>query len=452
MAAGGLYDQIGGGFHRYSVDEAWHIPHFEKMAVDNAALLELYLAAARYSPGPDWETTIDGIIDWTRTVLVDPEGGVASSQDADSAPGDDGSYFTWSRAEIQAVLPAEDARFAIRLFGVGADGRMPHDPQRSVLYRAGTPSEAAAGVLSPDRDPTEAASDVIAALRAARDRRTAPKVDPALYGHINGRFIGALGRASVQRGPPTFREIATRAADRWLLHGVDPDRGVAHRIDARGGHGYGHLEDNAQFALGLIDLALLTGRRTYAEAVGPILEKIVADFPDDQSRLRDLAPRLYDGSRVGAEFRPTYPFEDQPHIGAGPAAVRALHRWALATESEELARAARRLWEPMAARTGGLFSAGVALAGAELDLPGTTVIVEGEGPEADALLKAAWSSPQPNLVVFRGSPPPPFRLPTAVRSVAGGSTARALVCVGVSCRAPITEPRELSRSLGSVAG
>ncbi|EQD35298.1 hypothetical protein B1A_18360, partial [mine drainage metagenome] len=149
---------------------------------------------------------------------------------------------------------------------------------------------------------------------------------------------------------------------------------------------------------------------------------------------------------------PTYPFEDQPHIGAGPAAVRALHRWALATESEELARAARRLWEPMAARTGGLFSAGVALAGAELDLPGTTVIVEGEGPEADALLKAAWSSPQPNLVVFRGSPPPPFRLPTAVRSVAGGSTARALVCVGVSCRAPITEPRELSRSLGSVAG
>ncbi|MHB1434552.1 MAG: thioredoxin domain-containing protein [Thermoplasmata archaeon] len=454
MADGGIYDQLGGGFHRYSVDEAWHIPHFEKMAIDNAALLDLYLEAARYAPGSAGDPTIDGIIDWTRTALVDPAGGFASSQDADAAPGDDGDYYTWSRAEIQAVVPAEEARFAVRLFGVGADGRMPHDPERNVLYRALSPADAATGVLPPDRDPDRAASEVAAALRAARNRRIPPTVDPALYGHINGRYIGAFARASLQRGKPSLREIAVRAADRWLTHGVDPDRGVAHRIDAHGGHGFGHLEDNAHFALGLIDLALLNGEPRYAEAVGPIVAKIVHDFPDDQGRLRDLAPRLYDGSRIGGELRPTYPFEDQPHLGAGPAAVRALHRWAQALESEELDRAARRLWEPMAARTmdGGLFSAGVALVGAELDLPGTTVIVEGEGPEADALARAAWSSPRSNLVVFRGAPPPPFRVPAAAGTIAGGSTARALVCVGVSCRAPITKPGELSRTLAAPPG
>ncbi len=454
MADGGIYDHLGGGFHRYSVDEAWHIPHFEKMAIDNAALLDLYLEAARYAPSAAWATTIDGILDWTRTTLLDPAGGFASSQDADAAPGDDGTYFTWSRTEIQAVLPAAEARFAVRLFGVGADGRMPHDPQRNVLYRALSPSEAAAGVLPPDRDPDRTALEVVAALRAARDRRTAPKVDPALYGHLNGRYIGAWVRAGIQRGDPSLLPVAVRAADRWLSLGVDPDRGVAHRIDAHGGHGFGHLEDNAQFALGLIDLALWTGARRYAEAVGPILERIVREFPDDDGRLRDIAPRLYDGGAVGGELRPTYPVEDQPHLAAGPAAVRALNRWARALESPEFDRAARRLWAPMAARTapGGLFSAGVALAGAELDRPGTTVIVEGEGAPADALVTAAWSSPRTNLVVFRGDPPPPFRLPTAARTLSGGSTARALVCVGVSCRAPITAPGELARILASPSG
>ena len=449
MADGGIYDQIGGGFHRYSVDEAWHIPHFEKMAIDNAALLDLYLEADRFAPGGRWAATVHGILDWTRTELVDPAGGFASSQDADAAPGDDGNYFTWTRAEIQASLPADEARFAIRLFGVGVDGQMPHDPQRNVLYRALAPSEAAAGVLPANRDPEAAARAVTETLRAARARRPAPKVDPALYASLNGRYIGAFVRASVQRDDPELLGPAIRAADRWLRQGIDPDRGVAHRIDARGGHGFGHLDDNAQMASGLIELALRTGERRYADAVGPILTMIVDEFPDDQGRLRDLAPRLYDGELIGGELRPSYPFEDQPHLGAGPAAVRALRRWAAATESGPFEAAARRLWEPMAARTaeGGLFSAGVALAGAELDLPTTTVIVEGDGPEAAELWKAAWSSPRPNLVVFRGSPPPPFRLPAAAGGAPGGAAVRALLCEGVACRAPITAAGELARRL-----
>ena len=135
MADGGMYDQVGGGFHRYSVDEGWHIPHFEKMGVDNAALLAAYVEGAQRFQEPRFEEVVRGTVGWVREVLGDPAGGFGSSQDADNAPGDDGGYFTWSRNELKAALDADEFRFTTRFFGVGTEGRMPHDPDRNVLFR-----------------------------------------------------------------------------------------------------------------------------------------------------------------------------------------------------------------------------------------------------------------------------------------------------------------------------
>jgi uncharacterized protein YyaL (SSP411 family) len=454
MAGGGMYDQIGGGFHRYSVDEGWHIPHFEKMSVDNTALLESYLEAARYAPEPIWTRIARGILRWSLDTLLDPDGGWGASQDADASPGDDGNYFTWTREEIHAVLPSEEARFAIRLFGVGVDGRMPHDPRRNVLYRALSPSEAAAGVLPASRDPEAAAEAVGEALFRARSQRTAPAVDRALYAHINGRFIGALARASIEIDDASLLATARRAADRWIRHAFDPHRGIAHRLDHDGGHGFGHLEDQAQMALGLAELARITGEPRYAATVGDLLRIIDTEFPDEQGLYREIAPRLYDGPRIGEDLRPTYPLEDQPHMGAAPAAVRALSRWGLFTDNAELLDMARRRWEPMARRTidGGLFAAGIALVGIELDLPATTVVVAGQGPLAHRLIRAAALSPRPNLVIFPGTPPPPFRRPELSGVAPAAAEPRALVCVGHSCRAPITDPGELSRLLREPPG
>ncbi|MCI4344582.1 MAG: DUF255 domain-containing protein, partial [Thermoplasmata archaeon] len=142
MADGGLHDQVGGGFHRYAVDEGWHIPHFEKMGVDNAALLDVFVEGARRFGEPRFVETVRDTVDWVSSVLWQPHGGFGASQDADNAPGDDGSYFTWSRPELKAVLTADELRLVTRFFGVGSDGRMPHDPERNVLFRLMTVDEA----------------------------------------------------------------------------------------------------------------------------------------------------------------------------------------------------------------------------------------------------------------------------------------------------------------------
>ncbi len=231
MADGGMYDQVGGGFHRYSVDEGWHVPHFEKMGVDNAALLAVYTEGAQRFADPRFEEVIRGTVGWVRDVLGDPAGGFGSSQDADNAPGDDGGYFTWSRPELKSALPPEEFRFATRFFGIGTDARMPHDPDRNVLFRMLAPEDAAEGLpFAPNPAPTLAR--VLDRLRAVRDLRPAPAVDRALYADINGRFIGAfaragiaLGEALVRRGCPTGRGPLPL---RSLLGGVGgraPDRG-----------------------------------------------------------------------------------------------------------------------------------------------------------------------------------------------------------------------------------
>ncbi|MGA8536677.1 MAG: DUF255 domain-containing protein, partial [Thermoplasmata archaeon] len=215
MADGGLYDQVGGGFHRYSVDEGWHVPHFEKMGVDNAALLSAYVDGVRRFGDPRFEEVVRGTVAWVREVLEDPAGGFGSSQDADNAPGDDGGYFTWSRAELKAALDPDEARFAARFFGVGTDGRMPHDPERNVLFRMLSLEEAAQGLSFPG-GPAALLDRVLGKLRATRAGRAAPAVDRALYADINGRFIAAFAQAGTVLGEAVVIADARRAADRFL--------------------------------------------------------------------------------------------------------------------------------------------------------------------------------------------------------------------------------------------
>ena len=176
----GMYDQVGGGFHRYSVDEAWHIPHFEKMGVDNAELLGAYVQGVQQFDEPRFEEVVRGTLGWVREVLANPEGGWGASQDADNAPGDDGNYFTWTKAELKAALDPDEYRLVARVFGVGTDGRMHHDPDRNVLFRL-LPVEGAAEGLSLTGTPNEALRKALETLRSVRARRPVPTVDPALY-------------------------------------------------------------------------------------------------------------------------------------------------------------------------------------------------------------------------------------------------------------------------------
>ncbi len=447
MADGGLYDQVGGGFHRYSVDEGWHIPHFEKMGVDNAALLASYVDGVRCVADPRFEEIVRGTADWVRTTLGDPAGGFGASQDADNAPGDDGGYFTWTRAEIKDALSADEARFALRFFGVGTDGRMPHDTERNVLFRLVPAAEAAAG-LELKGGPEAALARVVERLRAVRSQRPTPAVDRALYADINGRFVAGLANAGAVLDEPVLVAEARRAADRFLRHAYAPDVGVAHRLEGNEGLGHGLLEDQVGFATGLLELGGVTADPRYAQAALQLLTLVDREYRGEDGLLRDLAPRLYDGPELGALKDPSYPVEDSPHLAANSGAAIAFLRLASLTHDDAWRTRATELLPPLARRLGhaGIFGAGAALAAGLASQEAATVIVEGSGPTAAALLRAARRSWHPNVWVFGGTPPPPYALPESVAAPSGGRGVRALVCFGNACAPPVTEPGAL-RSL-----
>jgi len=449
MAEGGMYDQVGGGFHRYSVDEGWHIPHFEKMGVDNAALLAVYLEGAQRFNDPRLEEVVRGTVGWVREVLGDPAGGFGASQDADNAPGDDGNYFTWTRAELKEVLAPDELKLVSRCFGVGTDGRMPHDPERNVLFRSLPLREAAEG-LALSGSVEGVFSRALETLRAARARRPTPTVDRAVYADINGRFIASFARTGRFLGDSTVLADARRAADRILSVAYRPDAGVAHRLDPSGAQGFGLLEDQVAFASGLVELAGALADPQYLEPATRLLELVDRDFRGEDGLLRDIAPRLYDGPPVGGVTEPSYPLEDSPHLSANAAAALAFLRLYGLGHDDRWREKALALLAPIAARIGGsgLFGAGSALAAGLAVTAPATVVVEGSGPEAARLLHAARTSWHPNAWVFEGHPPTPFSLPDELPTDGSGA-ARALVCFGISCAPPVTDPAELRSLLGS---
>ena len=452
MANGGMYDQVGGGFHRYSVDEAWHIPHFEKMAVDNAALLLAYGDGLRAFGTARFEEVLRGTIAWTREVLAVPDGGWGASQDADNAPGDDGSYFTWTRAELKAVLPPAELRLAVRFFGVDTDARMPHDPHRNVLFRLLPLADAAAGI-DLGAAPDVALERIVAALKADRDRRPIPTVDRALYADLNGRLIAAFARTAGLLSDPTLLVDARRAADRWLRVAYSPERGIAHRLEDEHASGYGLLDDQVSFAAGLIELAIATSEGKYLEPAIDLMRRVDREFRGESGLLRDVAPGLYDGPTISGIASPSYPVEDTPHLSANAAAALAWTRLWAATHDPHWRDLARALLAPVVARTAGagLFAAGAALAARLAEMEPMTIVVSGHGPDAEALARVAHRSYHPNSTVFRGFPPAPFSSAIAGTSESDDGRARAFVCVGSRCAAPVSDPAALAALIRSRA-
>ncbi|HTT15947.1 MAG TPA: thioredoxin domain-containing protein [Thermoplasmata archaeon] len=447
MANGGMYDQLGGGFHRYSTDERWHVPHFEKMGVDNAELLAAYLEGYRRYGDARFEEVIRGTVGWAGEVLGDPGGGWAASQDADNAPGDDGGYFTWSRAELREALGADEAKLVARAFGLGTDARMPHDPERNVLFRLVPAAEAADG-LRLDAPADLVLERALGRLREVRAARPAPGVDRALYASINGRFIATHAVAGLLFREPPWLAAARRAADRWLSRGFEPTRGMAHQLMGETARGFGLLEDQVSFATGLLELAVADRSPRYLEAARAVLELVDREYRGEDGLLRDVAPALYDGPAIAGATEAAYPLEDSPHLSANAMGMLAFLRLGHLLHDDRWSEAARRLLEPVAARLrgAGLFAAGAALAAETILVPPIDVVVEGDGPAGAALLAAARSTLRPGLSVFEGRPPEPFALP-GVPPAGGTEPARALVCRGTSCLPPITEPEALVAAL-----
>ena len=215
MAAGGFHDQLGGGFHRYSVDEAWIIPHFEKMADDNAGLLRNYTDGYAVFGDERFRDVALGIISFTREVLSDPAGGFFASQDADVTPDDEGGYFTWTEDEFRKTLdPDEYAVLSIYL--LHDRGSMHHDPAKKVLYAARTIDDLAARLGRDIEEVRRVVHNGKKKLLAARARRETPFIDTTLYTSLNGMLIASYFHAFSVLTNEDIRTFAVTSLERVL--------------------------------------------------------------------------------------------------------------------------------------------------------------------------------------------------------------------------------------------
>lgn len=215
MARGGFYDQLGKGFHRYSTDEAWMVPHFEKMADDNAGLLKNYVDGYAVFKDEQFREICQGIIAYTREVLSDPQGGFYASQDADVTPDDEGGYFTWTEEEFKSLLNDEEYPVLFLSF-FDERGVMHHDPAKMVLSLAQPVEEVAEKLKKPIEEVRGILLSGREKLLKAREKRETPFIDKTLYTSLNGMMIAAYFHAYNVLGDESLKAFASKSLDRIL--------------------------------------------------------------------------------------------------------------------------------------------------------------------------------------------------------------------------------------------
>ncbi len=432
MARGGMYDQLAGGFARYSVDAGWVVPHFEKMLYDNALLLRVHAHLWRSTGDPLARRVAEETADFLVRDLRTPEGAFASALDADTVvdgASHEGLTYAWTPGQLAEVLGTEDGARAAELLGVTATGTFEHGT--STLQLPADPEDPVwwAGIRH--------------RLLVARATRPQPARDDKVVTAWNGLAVAALADAGALLGRPDLVAAAAEAADHVLTtHDVD---GVLHRT-SRGGtvsSAPGVLDDHGDLAEGLLALHQATGEPRWLAAAEDVLERALARFVDAHGTVHDTAhdaPALFS--------RPANRSDNAEPSGASALAGALLTLAALtgSTRHHDAAELALAACGSVAGAEPRF--AGWALAVAEALAAGPLqVAVVGSGEPAAALLAEVRASSSPGLVHVAGTPDAPGVPLLAARPLVGGSAA-AYVCRGFVCDAPVTDPGELREALG----
>ncbi len=497
MARGGMYDQLGGGFHRYSVDERWIVPHFEKMLYDNAGLLANYARAFQTFVEPEFARVTLDILRWMDSTLSDREhGGFYASQDADINLDDDGDYFTWTLAEVEQVLAAhpEELRLAVAYYNVRESGDMHHDASRCVLHIPRPFAEVAAASGHTPEQAAELLRSAHAKLLAARDQRPTPFIDRTVYTGWNAMAISAYLAAAEALERPAPRQFALRTLDRLLREGWNAEtRLLAHVLAYSDGHtptatAPGVLEDYAFAIHAALDGWQATATLAYyeaAEAIGWAMVERFADrtsggfFDTDQSP--EATGRLTDTATGEATGNPAHPppatplgilgarrkpLQDAPTPAGNPSAAAALLRLHALNGNDALRELAEDTLECFAGivEQFGLYASSYGLALERLLLPPVQIVVVGEpGDEAaHRLATTATARFAVNKSVLRlrrdqvreDALPPTLaetlpHLPQ-LQPDPDSTDGFAVVCRGTTCLPPIPDPEELLRTLAGV--
>jgi uncharacterized protein YyaL (SSP411 family) len=461
MARGGVYDQLAGGFHRYSVDEHWIVPHFEKMCYDNSELLKNYVHAYQATGSDFFAAVARDIIRWMDEWLSDRErGGFYASQDADLSMDDDGDYFTWTLAETRAVLTEEEAGVACLYYDINEIGEMHHNPAKNVLYVRTSVEDIGKRLSLPFPRVEALLQSARQKMYAARLQRPTPYVDKTVYVGWNALCVSAYLEAAKVLRLDAARHFALRSLDRILAEGWHADHGLLHILtysDAAAERRVvpAVLDDYAFTVVACLDayestadLSYFNFARRIADAmVSRLFDPVSGGFFDTETSTQPLGV-------LGTRRKP---FQDSPTpAGNSIAAIALLRLYGYTNQQGDFDKAEQTL-ELLAGVAGryGLFAASYGIAGVHLSQPQTQVVVIGDGEVAEQLYSAAvrpFSVSQAVLRLSREQAVPqnlPPALAETIPQVPAINEGRAVavICSGFSCQPPILSPEELARVL-----
>jgi uncharacterized protein len=463
MARGGVYDQLAGGFHRYSVDERWVVPHFEKMSYDNSELLKNYVHGYQATGNSFFAAVARDIIRWMDAWLSDrAEGGFYASQDADINLDDDGDYFTWTLDEARAVLSEEELKVAQLYYDINEVGEMHHNPAKNVLFvRASVEEIGVRTGMNRDRI-TALLDSAKEKLYAARLTRPTPFVDKTVYVGWNALCVSAYLDAARVLSLENARHFALRSLDRVLSQGFSPTGGLKHVIaysdsQAAAREISGMLDDYAFTAIACLDAYEATADLSYFTFARKIVDAMVARFYDETSG------GFFDSENnaaLGALTARRKPFQDSPTPAGNSAAAIALFRLHAYTNEKNYRNKAEGTLEVFGgiAEQYGMFAATYGLAAVWLLESHTQVVVVGNDERARQLYAAAVAPFAVNKAVVKvsDSAAAPQNLPPALAEVVPNLPAVkegksvAIICSNFTCQPPISDPDELAKALHEV--
>ncbi len=437
MAAGGMHDQLGGGFHRYSTDERWLVPHFEKMLYDNALLALAYAEAWQVTKRRDFARVLRTTLDYVLRELASPAGGFFSATDADSE-GEEGTFFLWSEDEIRGRLGAQAQAF-LTFYGVTAHGNF---EGKNVLF-----------VPKPDEDRWEALANARAVLRAARELRPHPQRDDKILTSWNGLLISALAVGGHVLAEPRYVDAAARTAD-FVLAELRKDGRLQRSWKGGRASGPGFLEDDAFFVAGLLDVYETTfDHRRLAEALS-LAERTESLFADAENGgwFRSAS----DHEQLVAREKPNY--DGAEPTGASVALRNALRLHAMTGDDRWRARAqgALRFYAAALAQHPTAFAEMLLALDHFTDVAPEIVLIWpfGQSPPTPFIetLRQTFLPNCARLGAAEGSALEALaRLTPIVRdktTLAGGATA--YVCEFGACNLPTTEPAVMGAQLAAL--
>ncbi|MGO8795374.1 MAG: thioredoxin domain-containing protein [Candidatus Sulfotelmatobacter sp.] len=482
MANGGVYDQLAGGFHRYSVDARWVVPHFEKMCYDNSELLKNYVHAYQATGSEFFADVARDIIRCMDEWLSDRErGGFYASQDADINMDDDGDYFTWTLGEAQAVLNEEEAQVAALRYDINEIGEMHHNPAKNVLYVRASLDDIARRLSLTTERVRELLDSAKKKMYAARLKRPTPFVDKTVYVAWNSMCVSAYLEAAKVLRLERARHFALRSLDRVLAEAWHAKKGAgedsrAPRLlhvvaysdpDAARREVPGLLEDYAATTLASLDAYEATADLSYFKFAQAIGDAMITRFFDATSGGFFDSEPAPDGKSLGVLATRRKPLQDSPTPAGNPMAAIALLRLHHYTGNNGYRDKAEQTLEAFAgvAEQFGIFAATYGIAVLHwLQNPVQVLVIEGDTPDNAAAKQTAANleavatsafSLNKSVIQIKASQAVPENLPPSLAATIPNlpqirtGASFAVVCSGFTCQPPITDAAELRSVLKS---